>query len=83
MIYTAPCVNAFVDAGRILYLASGRGLGTGNLEFFGPQMALAYRFNAISQDQKKSRFSEPNTLPLALVMDADAARIKIIRHEAV
>ncbi len=61
--------------------ASGRGLGPGNIEFFGPQMALAFRFNAISQDQKKSRFSEPNTLPLALVMDA--ARIKIIMHGAV
>ncbi len=30
--------------------ASGRGLGPGNLEFFGPQMTLAYRLDAISQN---------------------------------
>ncbi len=72
--------NAF-DAGSILYLASGRGLDPENLEFFGPQMALAYRFDAISQDPKYSRFPGPNTLPLALI--TDAARNKIITHEAV
>jgi hypothetical protein len=36
--------------------ASGRGLGTGNLEFFGSQMALAYRLDAISQNLKNYRF---------------------------
>ncbi len=35
--------------------ASGRGLGPGSLYFFGPQMALAWRIDAISQGPKKSR----------------------------
>ncbi len=39
-------------------------------DFFGPQMALAYRLDANSQGPKKSRFPELNSLPLALVMDA-------------
>ncbi len=56
--------------------ASGRGLGSGNLDFIGPQMALAYLLDAISQGPKKSRFPGTNPLPLALVMDA--ARIKSI-----
>jgi hypothetical protein len=47
----------------------------------GPQMALAYRLDAISQGPKKSQFPGPNLLPLALVMDA--ARIKSITHRAV
>jgi hypothetical protein len=51
------------------------------LDFFGPQMSLAYRLNAISQGPKKSRFPGPNPLPLALVMDA--ARIKSITHRTV
>jgi hypothetical protein len=46
------------------------------IEFFWPQMALAYRLDAISQDPKNSRFLGPNRLPLAKVMDA--ARIKSI-----
>jgi hypothetical protein len=62
-------------------LANGRGLGPGNLDFFGPQMALAYWLNAISQGPKKSRFPWPNPLPLALIMDA--ARIKSITQGAV
>ena len=45
-------------------------------EFFGPQMALAYRIDAISQGQKNSQFQGPNPLPLALVMNG--ARIKSI-----
>jgi hypothetical protein len=49
-------------------------------EFFGPQMALAYRLDAISQGPKTSRFPGPNPLPLALVMDA--ARIKSITNRA-
>ncbi len=49
---------------------SGRGLGPGNLEFFGPQIALAYRLDAISQGLKNSQFPGPNPLPLAQVMDA-------------
>jgi hypothetical protein len=30
-----------LDAGKSITWASGRGLGCGNLDFFGPQMALA------------------------------------------
>ncbi len=45
-----------------------------------PQMALAYRLDASSQSQKKSRFPGPNPLPFALVMDA--ARIKSMTHIA-
>jgi hypothetical protein len=53
--------------------ASGRGLGPGILEFFGPQMALAYRLDAISQGSKLS-ISRPNPLPIALVMDMHASK---------
>jgi hypothetical protein len=60
---------------------SGRGLGPGNLNFFGPHMALAYRLNAISQGPKESQFPGPDPLPLALVMDA--ARIKSNTHGAI
>jgi hypothetical protein len=75
-----PVHNAF-DAGSIYYLGKWEGVGPWNLNFFGPQMALAYRLNAISQGPKKSRFPGPNPLPLALVMDA--ARIKSITHGAI
>ncbi len=60
--------------------ASERGSGPGNLDFFGPQMALAFGLNASSHYPKNSRFPGPNPLPLALVMDA--ARIKNITHGA-
>ncbi len=41
------------DAGSIcITWASGRGLGPGYLEFFGPQMALAFQLDAISQEPK-------------------------------
>ncbi len=50
------------------------GLGPGNLEFFKPQMALAYWLDAISQGPKNSRFPGPNLLPLALVMDMHASK---------
>ncbi len=59
--------------------ASGRGLGSGNLDLFGTQMAPPYRLDAISQGPKMSQFSGPNPLPLALVMDA--ARNKSITRE--
>ncbi len=49
--------------------------------FLGPQMALAYRLDGISQGPKKSRFPGPNSIPLALEMDA--ARIESIMHGAV
>ncbi len=58
-IYTSLCVMLLMQAASITW-ASGRGLGPGNLEFFGPQMALAYRLNAISQRPKNSRFPGPN-----------------------
>jgi hypothetical protein len=44
------------------------------LEFFGPQMALAYRLDAISQGPKNSQFPGPNPLPLALVMDMHTSK---------
>jgi hypothetical protein len=53
-----PVLNAF-DAGSIHYLGKWEGLGPGNLDFFGPQMALAYFLDAIS------RFPGPNPLQLA------------------
>ncbi len=49
--------------------------------FFGPQMAFAYRLDAISQGPKKSRFPGPDPFPLALVMDA--ALVKSITRGAV
>ncbi len=51
------------------------------LDFFGPQIAFAYRLDAISQGPKSLDFQGPAPLPLALVMDA--ARIKSITHGAV
>jgi hypothetical protein len=49
-------------------------MGPGNLKFFGPQMALAYGLNAISQGPKNSRIPGPNPLPLALEMDMHASK---------
>jgi hypothetical protein len=51
MIYTAPSVILLMGAASIMR-ASGRGLGPGNLKIFGPQMALAYWLDAISQGRK-------------------------------
>jgi hypothetical protein len=48
--------------------------GRGGLKFFGPQMALAFLLDAISQGPKNSHFSGPNPLPLALVMDLHASK---------
>ncbi len=53
MIYMSLYIMVF-DAGRSITWAIGRGLGHGNLEFFGPQMTLAYWLDAISQDSKNS-----------------------------
>jgi hypothetical protein len=72
--------NAF-DAGIIQYLGKWEGVGPWKSQVFGPQMALAYRLDVISQDSKNSRFPGPNPLKLALVMDA--ARIKSVTHGAV
>ncbi len=56
------------------YLGKWEGDGPWNLEFFGPQMALAYRLDAISQGPKNFQFSGPNPLPLGLVMDMHASK---------
>ncbi len=44
------------------------------LEFFWPQMALAYRLDPISQGPKNLRFPWPNPLALAQVMDMHASK---------
>jgi hypothetical protein len=43
-------------------------------ELFGPQMALAYWLDAISQGPKISRLPGPNPLSLALVIDMHASK---------
>jgi len=55
--------------------ASGMGLGPGNLEFFGPQMALAYRLDAISQGKKTLDFQgpTPSHLPSKWMLAASKA----------
>jgi hypothetical protein len=72
-----------LDACISITWASGRGLGPGIIEFFGPQMALTYRLDAISQGPKNSRIPAPNPLPRALVTDMQFARIQNIMHGAV
>ncbi len=52
----------------------GRGLGSEILEFIRPQMALAYRLEAISQGPKNSHIPGQKPLPLALVMDMHASK---------
>jgi hypothetical protein len=85
LLYIKPpmhlCIMLLMRAASITWGAIGRGLGPGNLDFFGPQMAFAYWLDAISQGPKKSRFPGPNPLPLALIRDA--ARIKSITHGAI
>jgi hypothetical protein len=71
MIYTSLYVRIF-DACRSITWASERGLGPGNLEFFGHQMALAYLLDAISRAQP------PPTFPRN-----GSALIKNITHGAV
>ncbi len=56
-------VHNVLDACISITWGSGRGLGPGILEFFGPQMALSYRLDAISQGPKNSRIPGPNPLP--------------------
>jgi hypothetical protein len=53
IIYWSLCVMLLKQAASITW-PSGRGMGPGNLEFFGPQMALAYQLDAISQGPKNS-----------------------------
>ncbi len=45
-----------------------------SLQFFEPQLALAYRLDAISQGPKNSCIPGPNPLPLALVLDMHASK---------
>jgi hypothetical protein len=52
---------------------SGRGLGPGNRNFFGPCEMASREANAI-WGLKKSRFPGPNPLPLAQVMDLLATK---------
>jgi hypothetical protein len=48
--------------------------GGGAFQFFGPQMALAYRLDAISKGPKNSRIPGPNPIPLVLAMDMHASK---------
>jgi hypothetical protein len=80
MIYSALCVMLLMRAASTTR-GSGRGLGPRNLDFFGLEMVLPYRLDAISQGLKNSQFPGHNPLPFALVIDA--ARIKSITHCAV
>jgi hypothetical protein len=73
MIYTALCIMFWMRAYPLLGQGGG-GLGPGILEFFGPQMALSYRLDAISQGLKNSRIPGLNPLPLALVMVMHASK---------
>ncbi len=47
---------------------------THGLDYFGPQRALAYRLDAISQGRKNSWFPVPNPLPSALIMHLHASK---------
>ncbi len=73
MIYTCLCVMFLMRADTLRGQVGG-GLRPGKLEFFGPQMALAYRLDAISQGPKNSRIPGPNPLPLPLIMDMHASK---------
>ncbi len=53
-----------------------------HFEFFGLQMALAYRLDGFLQGPKNSPFPGPNPLPLAHVMYLPASK-KNITHGAV
>jgi len=57
-MYTALCIMFWMIAYPLL----------------GPQMALSYLLNAISQGPKNSRNTGPNPLPLPLVMDKHASK---------
>jgi hypothetical protein len=80
MTYTSLCVMLLMRAASITR-ASGRGLGPGNRDFFGPCEMASSRKVRVILGPKKSRFPGPNPRPLAQVMDA--ARIKSITHRDV
>jgi hypothetical protein len=71
----------FFDAGPYSMRRSGRGVSIGNLEFCGPQMALAYRLAAISKGPTKLSISSANPPPTP--PRNVSARIKNIPHGAV
>jgi hypothetical protein len=64
MIYTSLYAMIF-DGGRTITWASGRGLGPGNLEFFGPKWHSPIG---------SMPFPGHNPLPLALVMNLNATK---------
>jgi hypothetical protein len=72
VIYTALCIMFWIRA--YPYLGKWGMLGPGIREFFGPQMALTYLLDAISQGPKNSQIKGPNPLPLALVMDMHTSK---------
>ncbi len=72
-------VNKVLDACISITWASERGLGPGIQGFFGPQMALAYRLDAISQGPKNSWIPGPSLLPLVLV-DMHASKTLCTLH---
>ncbi len=73
MVYTALCIMC-LDACISITWGSMRGLGPGILEFFRPQMALAYQLDAISQGPKNSQIPGPNPLPLTLIIEMHASK---------
>jgi hypothetical protein len=50
------------------------GVGPEILEFTGPQMALAYQLDVISQGPKNSQILRPNPLPLSFITDMHASK---------
>ncbi len=52
-----PVRNAF-DACRYITWGSGGGVGAGNLEFFGPLMALAYRLVPFHRGHREKHAGE-------------------------
>jgi len=61
---------------RVDYItrASGRGLGPGNREFFGPCETASSRQASAIWGSKNFRFLGSNSLPLAQVMDLPASK---------
>jgi hypothetical protein len=74
-LYSPEC-NAFY-AGKSITWASERGLGSRNLDFFGPQMALPCQLDAMSQGPKNYRAQPPPNCPRN-----GSAHIKSITYEA-
>jgi hypothetical protein len=66
VVYLCLMFNAFGAFRSIARATSGRGMGPGNLDFFGPKKWL----DAISQGPKKSLFPGPNPLPFLLPLHA-------------